>query len=221
MDRRAVRALAVRAAGHCAPRRRSLPARGGRIAVTFDDGPDPVHTPLVLDELARLGMVATFFVTGQRAERHPDLVRRIVAEGHAIGSHSDSHPEPWRTGFRRLVDDYRSGRRHVERAAGRPVRLFRPPYGDMSGSAGLAALAARVRPWLWTLDPHDWEPGATTEAISGRLDPLRAGDVVLLHDSIEGPTAGEAGDRHATVATLAHLAELAHDRQLAFVALGA
>jgi len=216
-----VRALVVRTAGRCAPRRRSLPTRGAAIAVTFDDGPDPAHTPLVLDELARLGMVATFFVTGQRAERHPELVRRIVAAGHAVGSHSDTHPEPWRTSFRQLVADYRRGRRRVERAAGGRVRLFRPPYGDMSGSAGLAAMAARLRPWLWTLDSHDWEPGATAETIASHLTTLRAGDVVLLHDSIEGPTAAEAGDRRATVAALARLAELAAHRQLTFVALGA
>jgi len=121
--------------------RHHLDRTGDVVALTFDDGPDPDHTPAILDELARLGVVATFFLVGRRASTHPDIVRRILDEGHAVGSHSDSHPEPWRVSLRPLVLEYRRGRVHVEQAARRPVPLFRPPKGHVNASGAVAMRA--------------------------------------------------------------------------------
>jgi peptidoglycan/xylan/chitin deacetylase (PgdA/CDA1 family) len=191
----------------------------GLVALTFDDGPDPDHTPTVLDELGRLGIAATFFLVGDRAGRYPTIVRRIVDEGHAIGSHSRSHPDPWRVSLTTLVREYRHGRREVERAANRSVPLFRPPKGFVNGRGALAMLAARVRPWLWTLDPGDWEPGVAARDIVDHLGSLGGGDVVLLHDAIENPIAPSAVDRAATRDALADIAKLARERQLAFTTL--
>lgn len=193
---------------------------GAAVALTFDDGPDPQHTPAILDELGRLGITATFFLVGRRARAHPELVRRILAEGHAVGSHSDSHPEPWRVPLRGLARDYRQGRAEVERAAGRPVPLFRPPKGHVDGAGAAAMLAARLRPWLWTIDPHDWEPGIRPDAIVAGVAGLQPGDVVLLHDAIEGPLAPSALDRSATRQALAGIAALAAERGLRFATLG-
>ena len=74
----------------------TAPGRARAVAITFDDGPEPAPTPRLLDELSRLGIRATFFVVGRRADAHPSLIRRMVDEGHAVGSHSFSHPDPWR-----------------------------------------------------------------------------------------------------------------------------
>lgn len=109
--------------------REALDPADGAVALTFDDGPHPEHTPAVLDELARLGVVATFFLVGQRAAERPDLVRKIVDAGHAVGSHSSSHIEPWTVPLVDLAREYRRGRSEVEAAVGRPVALFRPPKG--------------------------------------------------------------------------------------------
>lgn len=199
--------------------RRGLPVADDAVAVTFDDGPDPDHAPAFLDELRRLGIVATFFVVGHRARARPELVRRARDEGHAVGSHSDTHPEPWTVPLRALSRDYRRGRRAAEAALGRPVPLFRPPKGYVNGTGAAAMLAAGVRPWLWTVDPGDWVPDVTADDIVRGLDGLAGGDVVLLHDAIEGPLAPSALDRSATLGALPRIAELAASRGLRFSTL--
>lgn len=196
-----------------------LDPRAGTVALTFDDGPDPEHTPRVLDELARLGVVATFFVVGRRARAHPQIVRRILDEGHAVGSHSDSHPEPWTMPMRRLIHDYTRGRANVESAAQRAVPLFRPPKGHVDAKGAVAMRAAKVCPWVWTIDPQDWMPDVRPNDLVARLAHLRSGDVVLLHDAIVDPLAPSALDRSATVAALAGIAALARERHVRFATL--
>lgn len=218
--RRVVTAPAKRAALALARPRHSLGGATDRVALTFDDGPDPVHTPAVLDRLRDVGAVATFFVVGERAARHPEIVRRILAEGHALGSHSWSHPEPWRLSAPALIADYRRGRAAVQRAAGRRTALFRPPKGFVDARGAVAMLAAGVRPWLWTIDGHDWLPDVRPDEIVGRLGDIAGGDVVLLHDAIEQPLAPSALDRSATVQAIGDIAALVAGRGLRFTTLG-
>lgn len=166
------------------PQRR-LPQAGGRdLALTFDDGPNPESSPQVLDLLAEAGATATFFLVGERAARHPQLVRRISAGGHAVGSHSWSHPRPWELSARELHDDYARGHEAVQDALGRPTALFRPPHGHLGAAGLLALLRLRLRPVLWTHDPEDWAAGTTRAQILDRLSDVQAGDVVLLHDAL-------------------------------------
>jgi peptidoglycan-N-acetylglucosamine deacetylase len=188
-------------------------------ALTFDDGPDAVFTPRVLDVLAQHRAQATFFVVGKRAARHPELVRRIVAEGHAIGSHSFSHLDAGMLSWLELLRDYRAGRRAVEQVLGSRVRLFRPPKGHYSGRSAIAVRLAGMRPWLWTIDSEDWRPGVTADELLGRTEALAAGDVVLLHDAMELPLAPEAEDRSATVAALPRLIDAVRQRGLECVSL--
>jgi peptidoglycan/xylan/chitin deacetylase (PgdA/CDA1 family) len=199
--------------------RRSLGASTGRVALTFDDGPDPSFTPDLLDILDRLQVPATFFLTGHRARLHPDLVRRMLSDGHKIGSHSASHPDPWSLTLRELVAEYRSGRIALEEVSGRRVSLFRPPKGYLDAPGAVAVRAVRLRPWLWTIDTFDWKPGATAEGICAAAGLARSGDVILLHDAIEGALAPEALDRSATVCALPQLVQRLRDRGLGFVAL--
>ncbi len=198
---------------------RSLDPTEGAVALTFDDGPDPVHTVTILDELARLGIHATFFLVGQCARSYPHLVRRMLAEGHAVGSHSASHPDPWRLPVRELMLEYKRGRALVEQAAERPVRLFRPPKGHVDAKGAVAMLAARLRPWLWTIDARDWEPDVNADRIVASVSDLRAGDIVLLHDAIMGPLAPSALDRSATCAALPTIADMARELRLCFATL--
>ena len=221
--RRPLRALQGRASGALVRRvgaRHGLPGADDAVALTFDDGPDPDYAPAFLDELRRLGIVATFFVVGHRARARPDLVRRARDEGHAVGSHSDTHPEPWTVPLPRLTGEYRRGRQAAEAALGQPVPLFRPPKGHVNGAGAAAMLGAGVRPWLWTVDPRDWMPDVTPEDLLRGLAGLTGGDVVLLHDAIEGPLAPSALDRSATLAALPAIAELAAERGLRFTTLG-
>lgn len=198
---------------------RRLDHASDAVALTFDDGPHPVYTPRVLDELAARRIPATFFVVGRRVREHPQLVQRMLDEGHAVGSHSDTHPEPWTPGLRALTADYRRGRLTLEAVTGAPVELFRPPMGYLDVRGTAAIRLASVRPFLWTIDPRDWEPGVRPAQLLERLGRLAARDVVLFHDAIEGPLAPAALDRSATVEALAAIIDLAVDRGLHFVAL--
>lgn len=210
-------ALLDRVAPPARPRRR-VDAPAG-FALTFDDGPDPASTPAVLDVLAAEHAVATFFLVGRRARRHPEIVRRIVAEGHGVGSHTWSHPELAGLGPARLLAECAHGRRAVQQAAGRSVRAYRPPKGHLDSRGARVARAAGLEPWLWSLDPADWRPGVGTQEILAALEGLAVGDVILMHDAIEQPVAPAALDRSATVAALGPLLALARERGLRTVRL--
>lgn len=191
----------------------------GAVALTFDDGPDPIYTSQVLDVLAEAQVPATFFLVGRRAVAQPGLVRRMLAEGHAVGSHSRSHPDPSKHGVRQLVCDYGSGRRMVESVTGVRGALFRPPMGNVDWPSAMAIRCSRVIAWLWTRDPSDWVPGRRRQDIVDALADLHGGDVVLLHDGIELPRAAAARDRSATVAALPEVIAAARSRGLSFVTL--
>lgn len=175
---------------------------GGIVALTFDDGPYPGSTDRILDVLAELDVRATFFCVGRNAERHPELLLRLRQEGHAIGSHSYSHPDPARTPLPTLARDYRHGRRVIADILAEDVTLFRPPRGHLTPASALTVRAQGLRPWLWSVDPEDWRPGATSAHIETVAGGAVGADVVLLHDWIEQPWAPEALDRSATVSAL-------------------
>jgi peptidoglycan-N-acetylglucosamine deacetylase len=150
-------------------------------ALTFDDGPDPDETPPLLDLLARHSAKATFFLIGARAARHPEIVARIAAEGHAIGNHSWDHPS-----FPRLSGtEIERQLRQAEVAIGPSARrLVRPPYGDQS----LASyLHLRRRGGLivgWSVSVGDWlddDAGTLAARLRAQLHP---GAIVLLHDTL-------------------------------------
>jgi peptidoglycan/xylan/chitin deacetylase (PgdA/CDA1 family) len=205
--RQALRSLLIRAL----PRTRviaSLPRDDRTVALTFDDGPHPEWTPRVLDALARHGARATFFVVGARAELHPDIVRRIAAEGHAVGHHSWSHSEPATTPARLLLSENRRTREFLEDLLERPARLFRPPHGKLTPVKLIGAWAQGNVLVLWNRDPKDYQ---LTDASALRswvtTQPLSAGDIVLLHDTHEH--------------TAAALPQVLSSCPLAFTALGA
>lgn len=191
---------------------------GDAVALTFDDGPDPRWTPLVLDALGDLGVPATFFLVGGAAEAHPALVRRMVDEGHAVGSHTTSHADLWTLSMAELHREVRAGHRSVEAAAGIRTDRFRPPKGWFDLRVAVAARRCGLRPWLWSIDPTDWEPGTRAEDILERVRP-GAGDVVLLHDGMCSPVDPSACDRSATVAAIAALVARVRASGLSFTTI--
>jgi len=175
-----------------------------RVAITFDDGPDPEFTPKILDILKKKGVKAAFFVVGRRAEDHPELLRRIVAEGHELGSHTFTHPNLSETSDEQTVLELNATQRLIEWITGRSTLLFRPPYnadahpsnidevGPLAIAQGLGYTTV-----CESVDPEDWEkPGAGV--IFDRVKDRRSsGNIVLLHDG--------GGDRNQTVAALPHI----------------
>ncbi|MDK3256754.1 polysaccharide deacetylase family protein [Blastococcus capsensis] len=186
----------------------------GSVALTFDDGPQPGSTDRVLDVLAELDVRATFFCVGANAREHPELVRRIRAEGHAVGSHSLTHPHPRETSLGDLRREYVHGRRAVAGVLGADIRLFRPPHGHLGPAGSVLVRRLAVSTWLWTVDPQDWRPGATVDGIVSVAARASSGDVVLFHDWVEQPEAPEALDRSATVAALPAVVRAVRERGL-------
>jgi peptidoglycan-N-acetylglucosamine deacetylase len=165
------------------------------VALTFDDGPWQHTTGQILAILTQRQAPATFFVVGRQVQRYPDLVRRELAAGMAVGSHSWSHPQPFdRLPVARIRDEITHGRRILEPLGVRPVG-FRPPGGAASTTVLAAAQGLGERTVLWSVDPADWHPDVTADQLVQQvLAAVRPGAIVLLHDG--------GGDRSATVAAL-------------------
>ncbi|MER6128772.1 polysaccharide deacetylase family protein [Streptomyces sp. NPDC001795] len=190
-------ALPALAAAHAAPvistfgplRNRVMPRLSGRgradhVALTFDDGPDPLSTPLFLRLLADRRVHATFFLLGSEARRSPGLVREIAAAGHEIGIHGWLHRPLLLRGPRATYDDFARARDLVGDLTGRRPLLFRPPYGVMSTAAHLAARRLDLTPVLWTCWGEDWTARATPESVHRTVAAdLDGGGTILLHDS--------------------------------------
>jgi peptidoglycan/xylan/chitin deacetylase (PgdA/CDA1 family) len=152
--------------------------------LTFDDGPDPDCTPRVLDLLGAHGIHATFYLIGERAARAPELVRRILDEGHTVGNHTWSHPAPGTLTARQYLEDARRARDVLEQSLGASVINFRPPHGHVTGGILLGLWRSRMQVELWSVDPKDYQ-ATDPRTITSHLDTARpaARDIVLLHDT--------------------------------------
>jgi peptidoglycan/xylan/chitin deacetylase (PgdA/CDA1 family) len=154
------------------------------VAITFDDGPHPEGTPMILEILAGAGASATFFVVGEQVRRRPALVRQILAEGHSVALHGDRHRLQLRLTARQLELDLEQGRAAIEDATGTSPAHHRPPYGIYSASGLRAARARSLQPLLWSTWGKDWRARTTPERIAARATRrLTAGGVILLHDA--------------------------------------
>ena len=158
-------------------------ARSRQLYLTFDDGPDPEHTPPLLDLLALHDAKATFFVIGQSAERHPALLRRIIDEGHALGNHSWSHPRIERLPSHERRDELDRTDRLLQAIDGRGRHDFRPPRGAVSAAMLLDCVRHGRRIAYWSYDSLDYSQRPSAELIAAmRERPVRSGDIVLMHD---------------------------------------
>lgn len=183
-------------------RHQSHPTAGTtELALTFDDGPDPRHTPQVLDILHRYGVKATFFLVGSKAQRYPRLARAIAAAGHDIGAHSYTHFPPWLEPP--LLSYWRQMRASalIAAAAGQFPRFARAPWGSPNAAQWWAMARTGQTYVHWTIHPYDWWPGIEPDVIRQRvLRQAAPGGIVLLHDG-----AGYPGDPSAMIAALPEL----------------
>jgi peptidoglycan-N-acetylglucosamine deacetylase len=190
------------------------------VALTFDDGPGP-WTPAVLDVLQRAQVQATFFVVGKSVAAEPEMLRRVLADGHALGNHTWSHRIPgaaagWNRA--RLAGEIERTSQMILDAVGRKPCLFRPPGGVVKG-ADKVSHAAGLSMILWSVDTRDWASRPAGAGNFARLIRKRAAaglaeehPVILLHDG--------GGDRAATVAALPGIIEDYRARGYRFVTLG-
>ena len=199
--------------------------RPGLLALTFDDGPDPRWTPDILDILKREDVPATFFIIGKNGQMYPDLMRRIVDEGHEIGNHTFTHPNLGEIPLSLTELELNATQRLIESATGRSTVLFRPPYfGDAEADKPQEvepAITAQKLGYVMVgvrIDPDDWKLPVTADQIVNRTieramdtNPETRGEVVLLHDA--------GGDRAATVEALPRLIHELRSRGFRFVAV--
>lgn len=158
--------------------------RLGHVALTFDDGPDPTSTPAILDTLDVFGWKATFFCLGAQARRDPGLVRELVARGHELGVHGETHRSHLGRSAPAVVADVRSARALIEDLSDRELRWLRPPYGAVAASTLVAAHRTGLRLILWTTWGIDWKAGATGPSVAANVErTFVPGATVLLHDS--------------------------------------
>jgi peptidoglycan/xylan/chitin deacetylase (PgdA/CDA1 family) len=154
------------------------------VAVTFDDGPHREGTPAVLEVLASAGVAATFFLVGEQVRARPALARSIADAGHEIALHGDRHTLLLRRRVGALGADLDRATAAIEDATGRPLVLYRPPYGVFSSGALALVRDRGLTPLLWSAWGRDWERRATPQSIVRRVSlDLAPGAVVLLHDS--------------------------------------
>jgi peptidoglycan/xylan/chitin deacetylase (PgdA/CDA1 family) len=206
---------AIPHAGALRPARQVRDVRPGvphdAIALTIDDGPHPRWTPLMLDLLQLNGIRATFSLIGTQARTYPDLVKRIVAEGHGVCNHTMTHPQPFSGGdpatIRQQIVDAQSA---IVAACGVPPKLFRAPGGQWSAAVLSAVQDLRLMPIGWDIDPRDWSrPG--TAVVTSRLLAAQPGDILLCHDG--------GGNRAQTIESLRTVLPVLKSRGLQFVTL--
>lgn len=168
-------------------------ARG--VVLTFDDGPDPEHTPEVLSILEKHGAKATFFVIGRKAEKHPELVREILARGHAVGVHSWAHDRLFSLrGASRVRTDLARAKKSLEAITGQPATLFRPPIGHTNPTIAREADLMGFETIGWSVAARDGLASTTPADVIARIAPgLEDGAIVLLHDAPERGTRRPAG----------------------------
>jgi peptidoglycan/xylan/chitin deacetylase (PgdA/CDA1 family) len=157
-----------------------------QVYLTFDDGPDPVWTPRILDILAESNACATFFVVGKLARAEAALVRRIAAEGHAVGNHTWGHRHPWTLPPAVAQSEVRDGAAAISDILGSRPAFYRPPHGRLRHCMNEEAEAGGQTVVLWSRSAVDWGLLGTARRISARLDKVSAGDIVLMHDGGRG-----------------------------------
>jgi peptidoglycan/xylan/chitin deacetylase (PgdA/CDA1 family) len=196
---------------------RRLPADGNAVSITFDDGPNPVATPRILDTLRDLDVRATFFVLGRHADQWPELVRRMAAEGLQLGNHGYWHRKLHRRTPGYVRDDLARGTAAIERASGgvRP-RVFRAPHGFRNPWVTPIAASLGQRTVGWSLGVWDSARPGAAEIARRALTGLHAGSILLLHD---GDGYDAEGDRTQTAEALPVIIRGLRDRGLTFTTL--
>jgi peptidoglycan-N-acetylglucosamine deacetylase len=199
---------AYAAAGHLATL--GCPWRGPRtsrrVALTFDDGPDPEFTPQVLDLLDGAGAPGTFFLVGMRAVRSAAVVRDMAVRGHEVANHGWSHTNLWRCGPRRTDSEVRRSHELLSDLTGRPPRLFRPAWGAVNAALFLALRRVNARCVFWSIQPEGLRRVAAPLQVERVLRRAHSGAIVDLHDA-EGTRGAPARLLEALPAMIAGLRE--------------
>ncbi|SDI25954.1 polysaccharide deacetylase family protein [Natribacillus halophilus] len=163
------------------------PSEERNVALTFDDGPDDVVTPAVLDKLNEYDIEATFFLIGERVEAHPEVVERILDEGHVVANHSWNHPEFPEISYEDAEQQINRTETALQDVTGEEVRLFRPPYGAQTEDHVQIMDELDYSNIIWSQDSLDWKDLEVEEVADNILSDISYGAIVLQHSAgLEG-----------------------------------
>lgn len=155
-----------------------MPSEESAVYLTFDDGPHPEITLKVLSVLKEHGAKATFFCVGENAEKYPDVIKQILAEGHSIGNHTQHHLNGWKTRTKTYIDDVELCSRSIE------SKLFRPPYGKLTKKQGKRVLEQGYSVIMWDVLSYDFSVKYSPErSLNHVKQSIRSGSIVVFHDS--------------------------------------
>ena len=155
------------------------------VALSFDDGPHPIYTPQLLDVLQALNIKASFFVIGKNAEQYPDIIQRIVAEGHTLGHHSFYHHKKWGTlSTKKVIAEIQKTIDVLEQITGKKSIYFRSPFGLTNPNIAKAIRTLNLSSIAWSLRSYDttYTPQMVVNKINKKL---KAKDIVLMHDHLK------------------------------------
>ncbi|MBR1692121.1 MAG: polysaccharide deacetylase family protein [Lachnospiraceae bacterium] len=150
-----------------------------KLAITFDDGPHPSYTSQLLDGLKERGVHATFFVTGEHASLHPDVIRRMSEEGHLIGNHTYSHMQLGASNREEFKEELIKTNQIIKDITGEDVLYVRPPYGTWDKEL---ETELNMFPVLWDVDPKDWCSRNVACIVKNAVSHASENDIILLHD---------------------------------------
>jgi peptidoglycan/xylan/chitin deacetylase (PgdA/CDA1 family) len=178
------------------------PADKRQVALSFDDAPDVNFTPKILDVLKKYGVKATFFIIGNRAEAHPDLVNRIIQEGHAVGNHSYTHPNLPKITVDEFHNQVLRTEQIIKGIAGYSPKLFRPPYGNVNADQIEWLVSQGFTITNWNVDSLDWKGLNADQVYSNVMGHAMPGSIVLQHGA-----GGTGEDLTGTVKALPRMIE--------------
>jgi peptidoglycan/xylan/chitin deacetylase (PgdA/CDA1 family) len=158
------------------------PLDRNQIALTFDDGPTPGVTDLILDELKRRELKATFFMIGQRIAAAPELARRVLAEGHEIGNHTTTHPKLTTLPDAEVEAEIQKTQDIIAETLNYRSAWFRPPYGELRQNQASMLKAKNLGIVLWNVDPSDWAKPGETKITAAILSEAKPGAIIVCHD---------------------------------------
>ena len=194
----------------------SLPVRRKCMALTFDDGPYPPYTGRLLDVLKEKKIRATFFLVGDQARLHPDLVRRMVDEGHTVGLHAFRHRDFLKLTEEEKEKDLQQGKEILQSITGKKPNYWRPPHGFRDNSVMKIALAKDLQVVNWSVIPRDWTGIDKQEIYNRVIDKAEDGAIVLLHD---GDSPLYRASRQATVDAVGPLIDSLREKGYHLVSL--
>ena len=152
------------------------------VAFTFDDGPHPRYTDMILDILAEYGIRATFFVVGENAELYSEQLKRIAAEGHEIGNHTYTHCNLKKISREGLMAELTETEKKIKEVCGVTPKIFRPPEGYCNKTVVDCANGMGYTTVLWTVDPRDWASPSVFTVASNIEKNAKCGSIILCHD---------------------------------------